>query len=887
MFQKISTTLALFSLSIYIGHATTNMMQRTDSTAMHHWVDSIMNQLSPDERLGQLIIPIVDSRYDDAHRQIVERDVKTYHVGGLLFSKGTMTAQAKMTKYARSLSNQAPLWIALDGEWGISMRIKEAIRYPRNGYLGTIRPEVRDSLMYVYGLETARQCRLMGININFAPVLDINSNPNNPVIGNRSFGSTIDEVIAPALAYSRGLEEGGVMAVGKHFPGHGDTDQDSHTTLPRLTHDRERMLSFECAPFRSYAEAGYGGMMIAHLEVPSLDSTAGLPSSLSRPIVTDLLRGELGFEGLTFTDGLAMKGVNNIPDYSVKALLAGIDVLVDPVPLKRQWSSLKRAVADGTLPQSLIDEKCRRVLCWKYVLCVAQPDLLDTQRLQERINTEEALALQKTLNDEVALAKKMRDEAPAQTLAQNTASTPLLTATPTASPRDMGDYDPTAQALPHMYIPAVTQPDTIRHMPQVLNEKFYRVDSLIEVALQKEVFPGCQVLVAQRGQIIYNRAFGWMDPEHTEPVTLETVYDLASVSKAAATVPALMKAYDEHDLKFSELLSKYIPQLRGTDKAKLTLRQALLHETDIRDGYSFYAMTLDTTSYEGLPYSSQQGAPYTIQQDKRCWFHEGLRFDSLWVSNERDSRHTLTIAEGMYLNPLFRDSILHKIIDLKLRRPHRYRYSCLNFVLVRQLIENVTHTPMDQYLYQKFPEFYGDGKLCFNPLEHGIPLARIAPTEDDMGLRHQRLRGYVHDETCAWSGGVEGNAGLFGSASQLYPVLQMFLNGGLYQGKRYVNAITVERMTTQKSRISRRGLGFDKPEFDPSKKLNPCCTACSPGTYGHTGYTGTCFWVDPQKQLIYIFLCNRIAPHRWNTQLGDEDYRPRIQALVYEAIKSN
>ncbi len=869
---------AALLLSLFLTYTLStaqNLLQRTDSLQMNHWVDSVMDLLTPDERLGQLIMPIVDSRDDEAHRQVIRRDIENFHVGGLLFSKGTMAAQAKMTEFGRKLAGAAPLWIAIDGEWGIAMRLTDALKYPRNGYLGTIRPEVRDSLMYQYGLETARQCRLMGININFAPVLDINSNPNNPVIGNRSFGATVEAVTAPALAYSKGLEEGGILSVGKHFPGHGDTDTDSHATLPRLAHDRERMLSFECAPFRSYAEAGLGGIMVAHLEVPSLDSTLHLPSSLSRPIITELLKEEFGFQGLIFTDGLAMKGVNNIPDYSVKALLAGVDVLLDPIPLKGQWNKLKQAVADGRLPQSLIDEKCRRVLRWKYALCVAQPDLLERDQLSQRINTHEAVQLLETLKAEVEIAKNM-PVGPADELAAN-------------------DYDPTEQGLPRQEVqestPASPRPvlesDTIEHQPQVFNPKFHRVDSLIQDALDKDVFPGCQILVAQRGKIIYNRAFGWLDYERSEPNSLETVYDLASVSKAAATIPALMKAYDEHDLKFSDLLSHYIPQLRNTDKKGLTLRQALYHETGMRDGYSFYKMTLDTTSFDSIYYSTVPIPPYTVQQDKRCWFTKNLRFDPFWVSTEKDATHTLTIAEGLYLNPLFRDSILHKIVDLSLKRTGHYRYSCLNFILVRQLIENVTKMPMDKYLYKKFPEFFGDGKLCFNPLEHGIPLARIAPTEDDRALRHQLLRGYVHDEACAWSGGVEGNAGLFGSATQLYPLLQMFLNGGQYKGKRYVNAITVERMTTQKSPRSRRGLGFDKPEFDPKKKLNPCCTACSPATYGHTGYTGTCFWIDPQKQLIFIFLCNRISPHRWNTQLGDENYRPRIQELVYEAIKSN
>ena len=839
-----------------------HLMNRIDTLQMQRWTDSIMATLTPNERLGQLIMPIVDSKDDEAHRQIVRRDIQQYHVGGLLFSKGTFQTQAKMTRYGRQLSKKAPLWIALDGEWGLGMRLTDAVKYPRNGALGTIRPEVRDSLMYEYGKEVARQCRLMGININFSPVLDINSNPNNPVIGNRSFGSTIWDVIPPALSYSRGLEDGGVMAVGKHFPGHGDTDTDSHKTLPLLKHDRERLLSFECEPFRYFVKAGFGGVMIAHLEVPALEPETGLPSSLSKAVVTDLLKQQFGFRGLVFTDGLAMKGVNNVPDYSVKALLAGVDVLLDPVPLQSQWTSLKKAVADGTLPQSLIDEKCRKVLAWKYLLCVSQEDQTATDSLTQRINTPQALALRDELNAEVDKAKF---------------DTTKHIAVP--QPQLLQEADPTEQGLP-----AALEALEAENRKQILNPKFHRVDSLVQDALDKDAFPGCQILVAHKGKIIYNRAFGWLDYDRTEPNSVETVYDLASVSKIAGTLPALMLAYDEFNLKFSDPMSWHVPQLRNTNKKDITLRQALLHETDMRDGYSFYAMTFDTASFKKRYYSSIPKEPFTVQQDKKCWFDEHLCFDTAWISKTQDATYTLPVAKDLYIKPAFRDSILKKIIDLPLLKPHKYRYSDLNFILIRALIEQVAQTPIDQYLYEKMPEFYGNDKLCYRPLEHGIPLSRIAPTEDDQALRHQVLRGYVHDEAAAWSGGVEGNAGLFGSASDLFPLFQMILDKGTYHGKRYINEITVERMTTQKSHISRRGLGFDKPEPNRNK-ISPCCEECSPQTYGHTGYTGTCIWVDPKEDLIFIFLCNRVHPHRWNTTLTSEGYRTRIHSMIYEAIK--
>ncbi len=872
--------LLLYILFIIICRAEAQTLYHSVNTVrMHLWADSIMQKMTPDERLGQLIMPIVDSKNDDAHRQIIRRDIEQYHVGGLLFSKGTIQQQAKMTRYGRSLAKKAPLWIALDGEWGLGMRLTDAIKYPRNGLLGTIDPEIRDSLMYRYGQEIARQCRAIGVNINFAPVIDINSNPQNPVIGNRSFGSKVWDVIPPALSYSKGLEDGGILAVAKHFPGHGDTDTDSHKTLPLLSHSKERMMSFECEPFRYFVKSGFGGIMVAHLEVPSLDSVSGLPSSLSEPIVTGILKEQFGFRGLVFTDGLAMKGVNAIPDYSVKALLAGIDILLDPVPLTTQWKSLKKAISEGTLPQSLIDEKCRKVLCWKYILCVGKTDHLDATDLVQYINTDEAYTLKDILNDEVEKAKLKK----ADDRKERNATDSLLPSTEEYDPTIQG-LPPTARVLGNGIQTDVHQVDGLQSDGQIYNARFHRIDSLVQVGIDKEAFPGCQILVAHKGKIIYNRAFGWLDYDRSEPNSIHTVYDLASASKAAATLPAVMLVYDHYNLKFSDPICWHIPLLRNTDKKNITIRQVLLHESDIRDGGPFYALTLDSTSYEGKYYSTVPKHPYTIRQDKKCWFHEGLRFDTAWIVTRPDERHSVKIANDLYIKPEFRDSIVRIIKDLPLRPQHQYRYSDLNFILLRALVETLTGQRLDQYLYDMLPDFYGDGKLCYNPLDHGIPLSRIAPTENDLALRRQQIRGYVHDETAAWCGGVEGNSGLFGSASDLYPLLQMIMNGGTLNGKRYINEVTCQRVTTQKSRISRRGLGFDKPETNP-RKINPCCKECSPQTYGHTGYTGTCFWIDPQEQLIFIFLSNRVNPHRWNTGLTDDNYRPRIQSLVYEAIK--
>lgn len=822
------------------------MLQSVDASAMQQWVDSVMQQLTPDQRLGQLLMPQIVGGYTPEVKGRIVQQLSKYHVGGVFFSKGTIASQAQLTRYAQQqsashiqYSGGLPLLVGIDGEWGLAMRLSDAPKFPRNKVLGELPAEVRDSLCYAYGREVARQCKLLGIHVNFAPVIDVNSNPKNPVIGTRSFGATTDEVIAPALAYARGLEDGGVLSVGKHYPGHGDTDTDSHKALPRLAHSREQMYERELVPFKAYADSGLGGLMVAHLDVPSLSGCEGMPSTASRKIVNDILREEFGFNGLVFTDGLAMKGASNYPDINVKALLAGNDILLQPHPAETAWNQLIAARTRGELTQDTIDAKCRRVLAWKYLLTRNTPNELPVAELAAAINNGSAQQL---------IAEIERYSADAATKTE---------------------------------VDATLQGDQLAANNE--NNVFRIVDSLVYDAIAKEAFPGCQVLIAQEGKILYSKSYGWTDQSHQNVVTNQTKYDLASCSKAIGTVPALMKAIDLYDIHLSDKLSQYIPALEGTDKATLTIQQALFHETGMRDSYPFYNRTIDTLSYYHRYYYGKRTDYYCVQMDKDAWTPDNLSFDTAFITTKPDARHSLPLARNLYITPSFRDTIMAKIISLPLRNRGRYRYSDLNFVMLRAVIEKASGMPLDKFLYTNLPQLYGK-TLTYTPLQRGFSKVQIAPTEDDQSFRHQLIHGYVHDELCAWSGGVEGNAGLFGSAEELFPVAQMLLDGGKWQGEQLITAATAQTFTTRKSKVSRRGLGFDKPETDP-KKVNPCADEASPATFGHTGFTGTCFWVDPQKKLVFIFLCNRINPHRWNRKLTSEGVRPALQKAIYEALK--
>ena len=336
-----------------------NLFNTVDQVAMNLWVDSVFNSLSPEARIGQLIVAAVTPSNNEATRDAVKRLVTNNLVGGLIYEESTIAQQAEVTNLAQSLAT-VPLMITIDGEWGLGMRLKEVPNFQRNLILGAID---NDQLLYEYGREVARQCRRMGIHVNFAPVLDVNDNPLNPVIGNRSFGESPELVARHAIAFARGLEDGGVMAVGKHFPGHGSTSQDSHKTLPVITKNMQELNTCELVPFRRFIEAGLSGILTAHLLVPSIESKQA-PSSLSSACVTDLLRNRLNFQGLVFTDALNMKGATQLLNGSacVNALLAGNDVLLMPENISDEIAAIKQAIANGTLNQSVIDERCKKML---------------------------------------------------------------------------------------------------------------------------------------------------------------------------------------------------------------------------------------------------------------------------------------------------------------------------------------------------------------------------------------------------------------------------------------------------------------------------------------------------------------------------------------------
>lgn len=964
-----------------------NLLKNVNQEAMTAWVDSVFNGMSLDERIGQTITIIAKGEDTPANRRELSSYIKNQHIGGILFSKSTPKAQATLTNISIA-ETKVPLLISLDGEWGLSMRLTGTTMFPKNMTLGAIQ---EDSLLYLYGKEVARQCQRMGIHVNFAPSLDINSNPANPVIGYRSFGENPKQVAKLGILYSQGLEDHNVLSVAKHFPGHGDTSTDSHKTLPVLNHNKSRLDKVELKPFRKYIEAGLSGMMSAHLNIPALEPS-GEPTSLSNKVITELLKDELGFDGLVFTDGLAMKGVSSETNMSVRALQAGNHILLGPASPVKEFNAIKAAVAKGTIPEEKIDEICKKILSYKYALNVKN-EKIELDNLEKDLNTPYAEWLKRKLteksitllkNDEHIIPIKHLETKKIAVVAVGGSSNTFVTTAKQygdvtafsisnfdglvgiknrlasfntiifsihgnklvenqtlqnicadadtksvlvflSSPYRMANFKNSIKKADGVIIGYENTPvaqeyavqaifggiDVNGRLPVSVKDVFDEgdghdsekirlsystpeevgmsstvldsIDEIVQEGIREKAFPGCQILVAKDGVVIYNRSFGHFEYNKQREVTNEDIYDLASMTKATATLPAVMKLYNEKDLKLNQPISKYVSALRNSDKSAITIKEALFHESGLTSFIPYYMPAIDETSYSGKLYSGKQTATYSVLFDNGTWTRPDYKYKTNIISPTPKKGYELKIADNLYITPAYKDTIISNIVASKLNSRKSYVYSCLNFMLLKEVVENISKKDLNQFVQTNFFERLGSTTTTYNPLDK-FEKKQIVPTENDRFLRNQLLQGYTHDEGAAFMGGISGNAGLFSNANDIAKLYQMLLNNGVYGGERFLDKETCRTFSITKSPNSRRGLGFDKP--DPrNNKGNPCSPQTPLSTYGHTGFTGTCFWIDPDNNLIYIFLSNRVNPSRTYRKLMSLDIRTRIQDTIYNALK--
>ncbi len=955
------------------------------------WVDSVMSTLGREARVGQLFMPVVSSRGTVWNEKMTDW-VCNQGIGGLYFDRGTLNDQVSACLRAQSVA-KVPLLIGADAEWGLAMRLDNCLTYPHNTTLGAV---ADSQLIYEYGREMARQCRQVGIQVSFAPVADINNNPENPIINTRSFGSDPARVASYAGLYAKGLEDGGVLAVMKHFPGHGNTMEDSHEQLAVVHNSREGMDTVELLPFRHLIEQGISGVMVGHLSVPAIDAQTRLPSSQSKTVVDGLLRSELGFEGLAITDAMAMKG--SASSYSgmncIRALLAGNDILLNPASLVADMKAVIGAVEKGILSDSLIDAKCRKVLTYKYILGLDKPYRIDRDRLADSLFSSQAVLLDDELyRQSITLLRNYKDFMPlhhldsektavvlvgakaddnpfVETLRLYQENLPVIPLTDFASVavyRDslrtfdrllVGVYSNNQlcrtllaqlEGLERSCLCFFTSPYTLSSYGDVLvkaravmlayeideraqraaaqaimggrpvtgrlpapiggyyaagtglktektrlayglpeevgmdSEKLARLDYAVEEAIGLKAFPGCQVLVARRGVVVWNKAYGWTDVDRYTPVTTEHVYDLASVTKALVTTPLVMSLCEHGKVALDDPVSKHLPALRETDKENLSYRQMLYHEARLSSFVPFYQSLIDTASYDCERFLSYRpDSVHTLQFDQSAYAPSHYSFYPDMVSPTGKEPFRLQVASDLYVNESFRDSVTAIICRSDLLKRTRYTYSDLGFILMGFAAETILDKTLDKWADEELFRPLGAYTTGYLPLNR-LPLERIVPTALDTALRHQLIHGYPHDEAAAFLGGVSGNAGVFSNANDLAKYLQMLLDGGAYGDQRYFEPSTIRFFTSTRSRLSRRMLGFDAYEPNASR-TQTVSHYCSPRTYGHTGFTGTCFWVDPDNELIYIFLSNRVHPDRTNNLLSKLDIRIHLQDIIYQSF---
>lgn len=967
------------------------------------WADSIMKTLSQDEKIAQLImvrLSSIDSktRIVSFYDSTVERDIRKFNIGGICLFQGAPVKQAALVNKFQSIA-KTPILMAIDGENGVGMRLDSVAGLPRMMMLGALRDS---SLVYRYGSWVAEQCKQLGLQVNFAPVVDVNNNPKNPVINDRSFGENKYKVAALGIQYMLGMRDNGIMGSAKHFPGHGDVDVDSHLAMPMISKSRKQLDSLELYPFQKIFDAGIGSAMVGHLFIPAIDSNTNRAASVSKKSVTKLLKEEMGFKGITFTDALEMKGIANaFPDggSSVESLAAGNDMLCLPGDVEKTISKVKGAIAEGVLSWMQIEEHVRQVLHAKYATGLSQWKPVPLEGLAERLN-EKTDGLKKEIAEKAITLAKLDDKTAFPLFAGKTTSASMptkdaieginqqekhfghyalleigrnrntafaaairrnynadvfmfdnsrTTATADSLMELIKDYDKIIIALHELprfpannfgmsnevirlvntinaskssslfifgnpyaaehfcgvknimicyeddaivqeaaakmlkgalpiegslpvsvcaSLPAGTgiqlqasiqalKDESIagKHAFQKISmgDKMLKVDSIILDAIQRKAAPGMALLVVKDGKIIEQKTYGNMSYEAPEKVTQESVYDMASVTKICATTLSIMKLYDEKKIRLDGTLGDYIPWVMGSNKANITLREVLLHQAGLKAWIPFYKEIADSVTMKAKPgfFSKINNTAYNVKVD-----------DSLFMRTD------------------WRDTMISRILTSTVDTKKPYIYSDNDFIFLGEVVKAVSGQSLDQYAWNNFYRPLGFRSTGFNPTAY-LNKKTIAPTEQDPYFRERLVRGYVHDPGAAMFGGVSGHAGLFSNAYEIAVLMEIIMKKGVINEKRFFSSATIDLFNSYQSEISRRGLGFDKPEKDnATRKIPYPALNISSKTFGHTGFTGTCAWADPEKGLVFVLLANRVHPTAKNT-FGDLNVRGKVMEELW------
>lgn len=940
------------------------------------WVDSVISQMSIEQKVAQLIMPAVYSNKDEVYNNKIVEQFSKNQFGGIIYMQGDPVNQILLNNRLQS-ALKIPAMVAMDAEYGLGMRLKETIRFPRNMVLGAIQD---NQLIFDFGAELARQCKRIGVHINFAPVIDVNVNAENPVIGSRSYGENVDSVVTKSIAFTQGLQSEHIMAVAKHFPGHGDTNTDSHLATPIINHNRQRLDNIELIPFKKLIDNELKGIMVAHLIVPALESDS-TPATLSSRISDTLLQQQLGFNGLVFTDGLNMRGVTNLfsqKEIGIRALNAGADILLFPENAENMMNGIIEAIETGEIDTNTINNKCRKVLEAKYWFGLNSYTPIDTCNVLADLNNNYAKLLNRKLIESGLTLIQKQDILPIKTLKDNKILSIAISensenefqkqlslyaqvdhiqvnifATDSAIDKIVdtakhyntviictlgtneitkSNYGLVSESiklidtlavccnpiLVHLGNPyslaklthsnklksiligyradeitqniaaqavfggviangklpisinnqlkcgmggsQTTKPIRLKYTtPDELNlqsQPFEKIDSIINWCIANNVMPGCQILLATKGKVVYHKAYGNHTYSDSTKVQLTDIYDIASVTKVAATTTALMQLYDNKQFSLKQKLSVYVPELKKTQLKEIRINSILAHQAGLKSWLKLYQASLDENgNLRPELFATHDSAEFCIQ-----------------------------LTPNLFMRRDYVDTAFVRLENEPLSNEGKYRYSDIGFYMLPKLIENQTKLKINDYCQLNIYEPMGMNNTSYLPLQKFDTL-RIIPSEIDNVFRKAEIRGFVNDAGAAMIGGISGHAGLFSNANDLAKLGQMLLNNGQYANNQFIKASTIKLFTTKAfaKTDNRRALGFDKP-LEEYNINGPTCELASQQSFGHTGFTGAYLWIDPDNQSVMVFVTNRTYPDPNNNKLAKLNIRTDIQALFYQAL---
>lgn len=957
-------------------------------------IDSLILGMTLDQKIGQLFFIDALSKASEKQKNKAIEKIRQFHPGGILFMQGSPGMQLQLMKRMNDAS-EIPLFFSIDGEWGTSMRLDSVLWFPKHMMLGAIRD---NRIVEEVGYAIGQQCRNAGIAINFAPVLDVNNNVENPVINMRSFGENPYRVADKGFAYFTGMQQAGVMAVGKHFPGHGDTNLDSHHDLPVIDKPLTVLENNELIPFSRAINLGIDGIMAGHLMVRALDPS-GIPVSLSQKSIS-YLKNQLGFNGLVFSDALNMRAVDDrFDNHYLKAFIAGNDILLFPKDIAEGVRQIKQGLKDSIITGDQIDNRVKRILTYKEKY---RRDSIPSAFYNKSDVVNHRNVLNKAIRHAVTLVKNENQVIPlsagnqrkAMVLAIGGSFTPFTQMLKRYRQFDLytidinndesitrallkaPDYDDIVVAyagnvfsvstnygfnnkvqdvllkLPaqknvalalftNPYVLTGINPSLLKRLGSVLigyedkpeiervvaqimmgglpamgmlpvsaGEQFPAgkglftskirlgftypedemlkqdtlnlIDSIVYRAISEKATPGCQVIIAKDGNVVFDKSYGYQTYKRRDTVAWDDLYDLASVTKISATLPVIMYLDETGKLNLDMKLRDFDHLCTDTFKSDITVRELLLHQSGLKPYIPFHYLLIDTDKLKDGLFSRKKSRVFNIQVGEGVYVNRNAKFKPGFVSTKKDTAHPIEVVPDFYMFDAIKDSIYTWIDTSDVDSTRSYRYSDLNFYYLERVADFITKTSLDMAADSLYYVPLGMNNTFFKPINK-VDINRIVPTEDDLFFRKRLLRGYVHDQAAAMVGGVSGHAGLFSNATDLAKYGQMLLNDGWYGEKRYFSTSTIEYYTQTGNQVNRRGLGFDKPEPDTSK-VSPACISASLQSFGHSGFTGTYLWVDPKYDIVYVFLSNRVHPHAYNRKLIEDNVRTDIQQKIYNAM---